>query len=103
MYVNLYPKLAEIARKHGYAMAVHGSLASDMDLICIPWVENPGTPFDVCEEIISTFDIRLIGNGPTKKLHNREVWTISLSGSAYLDLSFMPVEQMTGVVRDDLG
>ena len=36
----LYPDLAEIAREHGYALAVHGSLARDFDLIAVPWREK---------------------------------------------------------------
>src|SRR5271154_4799160 len=33
---GLYPKLAEVFRSHGYALAVHGSLASDFDLVAVP-------------------------------------------------------------------
>lgn len=41
MYAALYPSLAEIARTHGWALAVHGTLGRDMDLICVPWTEAP--------------------------------------------------------------
>ncbi len=47
----LYPEMAEIARKHGYALAVHGSLARDFDLIAIPWTENPSTSQQVVSAI----------------------------------------------------
>ena len=93
LYCSMYPKLAEIARSHGYAMAVHGSMASDFDLICIPWVDKPGTPFDVIESILDKFALKLIGDGPTMRLHNRQVWTLSISGKSYLDLSFMLIEK----------
>ena len=93
LYCSMYPKLAEIARSHGYAMAVHGSMANDFDLICIPWIEEPDAPFDVIESILGEFALKLIGNEPTMRLHNRQVWTLSISGKSYLDLSFMLIEK----------
>jgi hypothetical protein len=90
MYCALYPQLSEVARKHGYAMAVHGSLGRDFDLICIPWIERPGEPQAVVDEITSTFDIRQIGQ-PDVTHHGRERWTVSIGfGECFLDLQFMP-------------
>lgn len=90
MYCALYTKLAEIARKHGYAMAVHGTLARDMDLMCIPWTEAPSEPKDVVQEITKTFYIRTIGE-PDTTHHGRERWTVSVGfGECFLDISFMP-------------
>jgi hypothetical protein len=89
-YMCLYPDLATIVRDHGYALAVHGSLARDMDLVCIPWVESPSEPEAVVSEIEKTFAIKRVGE-PTMMLHGREAWTISLSfGECFIDLSFMP-------------
>lgn len=90
MYCCVYPELAEIARKHGYAMAVHGSLARDFDLICIPWVESPNGPSAVVKEITTTFAMKTVGR-PDTTWHGRERWTISFSfGECFIDLSFMP-------------
>ena len=91
VYCALYPELAVIARRHGYAMAIHGTLGRDMDLICIPWVDAPSDPQSVVDEITSTFAIKTIGGPPTKKPHGREAWTISVGhGRCAIDLSFMP-------------
>lgn len=91
VYACLYPELAEIARSHGYAMAVHGSMARDFDLICVPWADTPGKPEAVVDAIISKFAIRKIGELTPMK-HGRMCQTISLKfGEAALDLSFMPV------------
>jgi hypothetical protein len=90
MYCALYPELATIAREHGYALAVHGSLQRDMDLICIPWVEQPSEPKDVVAAITSKFSIRTIGE-PNTTHHGRERWTVSIAfGECFIDLSFMP-------------
>jgi len=89
IYCSMYPKLAKIAHQHGYAMAVHGSVASDFDLICVPWVDNPSPYNDVISEIMNTFAVKKIGE-LTLKNHGRQVQTLSITGSCYLDLSFTP-------------
>jgi len=38
MFACLYPGLCDVARTHGYALALHGSLVTDMDLIAVPWI-----------------------------------------------------------------
>ena len=92
IYCVLYPKLAEITRKHGYALAVHGTLGKDMDLICVPWVQSPSSSDIVVKEIISNFTLKQIGD-PAVGLHGRLIYTLSLTfGECYLDLSFMPVK-----------
>lgn len=91
----LYPELAVITRKHGYALAIHGSLARDMDLICVPWIDTPSEPQVVVNEITATFDIRQLKNPAwTEKEHGRLVTTISIGhGDCAIDLSFMPLKR----------
>ncbi len=90
MYAALYPSLAEIARTHGWALAVHGTLGRDMDLICVPWIEAPSEPAEVVREITNEFNIRTVGE-PDTTHHGRERWTISIGfGECFLDLSFTP-------------
>lgn len=91
VYAAMYPDLAEITRKHGYALAVHGSLARDFDLIAIPWVENPSKPIEVINAITQKFAISVEGE-PTLRLHNRIVYTITVGwGECFFDFSFMPM------------
>lgn len=90
-YMCLYPGLAAIARANGYALAVHGSLARDMDLIAVPWVESPATPEQVISAIESEYAIERIG-GLTHAPHGRMIQTIGIKfGECFIDLSFMPV------------
>lgn len=90
-YCAIYPELAEIARKHGYALAIHGSLARDFDLIAVAWIEFPSTPQVVVDEIVNTFSIKQHGE-PTLKPHNRLVYTLNVSfGDCFLDFSFMGI------------
>jgi hypothetical protein len=90
-YLALYPELAEIARKHGYALAVHGSVGRDFDLICIPWIDEPSEPDAVIDEITKTFVIRRHSGGWESKKHGRRAHTVCIFGEWAIDLSFMPV------------
>lgn len=96
VYACMYPELAELTRKHGYALAIHGSLSRDFDLVCIPWsLEQPSAPQTVVDNICSEFAIQTVGEPETKQ-HGRLVYTITLSyGECFLDLSFMPALENT--------
>lgn len=90
VYACLYPELAEITRKHGYALAAHGSMARDFDLVCIPWIDEPADPEVVVKEITSTFAIKEVGGPPSLRCHGRLIYSLSLSfGECFLDFSFM--------------
>lgn len=39
------------ARSRGYAVAVHGSLTCDIDLIAIPWTEHAAGPDELLETV----------------------------------------------------
>jgi hypothetical protein len=87
----LYPAWAEIARQHGYALAVHGSLARDFDLICIPWGDEPKEPQAVIDAIKAEFAVKEVGGPPSEKPHGRVAYTLSIGfGECFADLSFMP-------------
>ena len=92
----LYPEMAAIAREHGYALAVHGSLQRDFDLIAVPWVEEGVSPPQaLVDAIVGRFHpARQIGEGNTVKPHGRRAWTISIGhGNCACDLSFMPAHR----------
>lgn len=89
-YIALYPKLAELAKRHGYALAVHGSCVRDLDLIAIPWTDNPSDPQSVINDIVEEFAIDDLLEW-TDKPHGRRVKTLSLMGDWFFDIGFMPI------------
>jgi len=90
VYLALYPKLADLVRSHGYALAVHGTMGRDFDLIAVPWVTVPSEPERVVEALMSTFRLKPVG-WFTWKEHHRRVLTLSIAhGECFLDLSFTP-------------
>lgn len=91
----LYPELALLAREHGYALAVHGSLRRDLDLIAVPWVEQPSTSRELVSAILEEFAIQQKGE-PDTVWHGRERWMLSVGfGECAIDLQFVPT-QTTG-------
>lgn len=93
LYCALYPELAETFKKHGYALAVHGSLQRDFDLIAIPWIATPSDPKTIISELVNELGGKSVGE-PEIREHNRLIYTISISfGECFIDLSFMPLKE----------
>ena len=89
VYCAIYPDMAELVRKHGYALSIHGSLRRDFDLVCIPWADEVSTPDQVVEAITSEFAFTR-DKYPTQKNHGRICYTIHISwGECRFDLSFV--------------
>lgn len=92
LFMGMYKELCEVARKHGYAMAVHGSLIRDFDIVCIPWAEIVSTPDKVIKALGEEYRIERVQE-PTQKNHGRVAYVIHFAfGDCYIDLSFMPTK-----------
>ena len=100
-YAGLYPGLCEVAREHGYALAIHGSLEHDMDVVAIPWVENPSDAETLVQAMwgrVKWLSCRHdeFPNQATEKPHGRRSWFFPLlqappgEGRSGIDLSVMP-------------
>ena len=112
-YACLYPGLCEIARKLGYALAIHGSVTTDLDLIACPWVDEAVEPnfladslkehIGACsypellrrarvpeEHIADLVARKNKGKDPEMKPHGRKAWNLYLDHGCRVDLSIMP-------------
>ncbi len=91
-YAFIVPVLAQIARKVGYALALHGSMTNDLDLVAIPWIDEAGSPEDLLAALDAAIGWTKDGSasGPERKPHSRLAWIIPLQCGAYIDLSVMP-------------
>lgn len=103
LYDKLIDPLRARARELGYALAVHGTLKRDIDLIACPWIPEAVDPsslahalYEVVVEVndgaafIRENDPWHRSGCPGHKPHGRLVWTIHLGGGPYIDLSVMP-------------
>ncbi len=93
-YAVLYQDFRKAALKCGYALAIHGSMTSDMDLIAVAWVKE-AKPAHVLVKAISD----RIGETVWKEHHlreklihphGRETYTLAIMGDWYIDLSIIP-------------
>jgi len=64
-YASYLPALMKVAQKCGYALAVHGSMTRDLDLIAVPWVKRPMQP----ESLVIMLEEAMTGYR-----HSREYW-----------------------------
>ena len=103
VYAAIYPILLPIARTHGYALAVHGSLARDFDLIAVPWAADCSDALTVIKALKAAlgaithhaeFDYHFPDCAPTAKPHGRFAYSLHLGNRGrngpYLDISVMP-------------
>lgn len=88
----ILPRVREAAHFHGYAVAVHGSLKRDIDLIAVPWTEQAVPPAELVGYIKGAIG-GVLGNclqigEPGLKPHGRMAYTLVHPGFAgEIDLS----------------
>lgn len=96
-YALAYTGLDRIAWRHGYALALHGSMARDLDVVAIPWTDDADSP----ERLIAAFARFIVSKAsvgyktgkmiPTKKPHGRMAYVLPIGyDNHYIDLSIMP-------------
>lgn len=105
-YTLLIPTLMKAGREVGYAIAVHGSLARDLDLVAIPWTEEAVSAERLVLHLAAAVDGRFRNGGrnkadgtwemvhgsvPAVKPHGRLAWSMHIGHDGlYLDVSVMP-------------
>lgn len=93
-YAVLYENFRKAAIDCGYALALHGSMASDMDLIAVAWVDDAKSHEELVKRISDCIGDTVWKDKHTScfeyKPHNRIAYTLSIMGSYYIDLSIVP-------------
>jgi len=85
-YRKLLPIIEKVAHERGYAIAVHGSVERDLDLVAIPWVDGAYSSKDLVEAIRIAIN-GVIEENPILKPQGRTAWSIQIGGDLYIDLS----------------
>lgn len=95
MYVAFYGILKDLAKEHGYALCVHGSVVRDFDIIAIPFADVVKPHEELLQAIknivgeVENHDPQLydkVGYEP----HGRICYTIECGAGGYFDISFTP-------------
>lgn len=103
LYACYYGILKDIAHEYGYALAIHGSLTRDFDLIAVPWIENPKDHLEMLDKFAEALGtVRFEGkpyNSCEQKPHNRMTYTIPSGGGGYLDISIIVPQSFRDIER----
>jgi len=65
LFCFFYEDIKIIAKEYGYNLVLHGSMNRDLDLIAIPWVDEPKDEF----EMIKAFERHFFGRDSDYKEH----------------------------------
>lgn len=88
-YAAMWDDLRKAALEKGWALGLHGSLASDMDIMAMPWTEEAVNALEMILALKKCFDkpkrINLIIS--EDKPNNRVVYTLSIWADFYLDIN----------------
>jgi hypothetical protein len=90
-YACIYGDIRKAAMDCGWALGLHGSLASDMDIMAMPWTEDARPVEEMIQALSDCFT-----ENPFKDTHtvphydrpnNRVVYTMSIWADFYLDIN----------------
>lgn len=90
-YAAMWGDFRKAALNVGWALGLHGSLASDMDIMAMPWTEDAKTPEEMINAIKGCFDDRdgVIHVVESQMPNNRKVFTLSIWADFYLDINII--------------
>ena len=93
-YAAMWNDLRQAAMDCGWALGLHGSLNSDMDIMTMPWVEGCTSADEMIQHLIDTcfYDdgvLERIGfqKDTESKPNHRVVYTLSIWADFYLDIN----------------
>lgn len=90
-YAAMWEDLRKAALDVGWALGLHGSLASDMDIMAMPWVKDAVPALRMVLALKACFhaDGRGIDLTETPMHNNRMVYTLSIWSDFYLDINII--------------
>lgn len=92
-YASIWPDIKETATKHGWALGLHGSLNSDMDIMAMPWDENASDTDALIQAISDCFTESIFKDQHTVpfygKSNGRVVYTMTIWSDFYLDINII--------------
>lgn len=101
LYAHYFMEMKEIATSYGYNLALHGSMARDLDLILLPWSENYRPVEKLIEEFARVLGGEVMIQSDEQRNcfpHGRQSYVININRGKYtpedpqyyVDISFIP-------------
>ena len=94
-YACIWDDLRQSAMNNGWALGLHGSLNSDMDIMAMPWVENAVPADTMIERLIcdcfgdNSLMPMVMEVTRNEKPNGRVVYTLPIFGDFYLDINII--------------
>jgi len=87
-----------IALEHGYAVAVHGTMKTDLDLVAVPWVSKAIHPKTLANKFLKILggEKNALWDTEVRSVHGHLKYTIILpldfeyGKTPYIDLTIIP-------------
>ena len=93
-YACILENLRKIAKENGYTLAIHGSCASDLDLIAVRWNDIYSSPNKLVECLVDELSKYAFNEvdfeeltTPEHRYKNQIHYTIPIISDWYLDLT----------------
>lgn len=92
-YAAFLTKSRIIAKEEGYAIATHGSLTRDFDVVAIPWTKEARKPINLVTRLCFNTGWKTQDGDPVEREHGRLVWSLireEFADPRFIDFSVMP-------------
>lgn len=94
-YGLYFVAMCKTAREFGYALALHGSMQRDCDIIAVPWTDAAIGSDELIAVLLERHGLLLGAGGKTQKPHGRIAVPLMMGGHFYFDISVMPRQGAT--------
>lgn len=88
LYSHRLAEIQSVAHEYGYAIAVHGSMQRDLDLVAIPWTDNARENGELMNAMAERLGLAI--TDIDDKPHGRKAITFLMGGACFMDLSILP-------------
>lgn len=104
-YASIWDDLRNAAMDCGWALGLHGSLASDMDIMAMPWTDDAKPVENMIEALVNCFTkdnpfYELSKTPNCNKPNNRVVYTIHIWKDYYLDVNVIKLNSVPIIAKE---
>lgn len=95
VYTTILPEIRDAGKELGWAIAVHGSLVRDFDLIAVKWTEDARPQKELIDkllELLKPYDREGVSKRSVYKGNGRTAYDIPIGCGMYIDLSVVDCE-----------
>jgi hypothetical protein len=89
LYSHRLHDIQACARPLGYAIAIHGSMQRDLDVLAVPWTDFAVTADELVQSLCDALGCKLSGEVGLMP-HGRRAYTLLMAGACFMDLSVTP-------------